>query len=196
MTGFPSETAINEALDKIFARPEFHSLIQELLARIYDWLGVLFSGFNIGNFNLMPLFVVVIFSMLLIFCIVLLARGALHLGSLHKSQAAINEEAQKDYWLISMGLAEKGAFDKAIVFLFIWYLQHLAEGNFIKMEKGKTNLQYELELRQNAYSMLDRFRTFKMVFAAVRFGGHSIDRDVFEGWRSFCLETCKKGATI
>ena len=87
-----------------------------------------------------------------------------------------------------MACAEEGAFNKAIIFLFIWYLQFLDSGKFIMMEKGKTNFQYELELKANAYGELEKYRNFKTVFEAVRYGGRGLKSYDFEGWRLFCSQ--------
>ena len=186
MADFPSKAVINEALDKIFAGPEFRSLANEILSRIVAWLAERLIGLYAGNYDIIPIAIFIMFVLLLIIGVVLLTRRALSHRRLYEPQSTPNEESQDGLWLACMAYAEKGIYDKAIVRLFIWYLHTLAGSNYIAIEKGKTNFQYELELRQNGYRNLDRFRAFKEIFAAVRYGGRDINRDDFNAWLKAC----------
>ena len=76
MTDFPSETAINDALEKIFAQPEFHSFVDEfyerVLAQIIAWLFERLAVFNLGSFNMVPIIIFALFLLLLVSGAVLL----------------------------------------------------------------------------------------------------------------------------
>ena len=190
MAEFPSTNDINEALDKIFSLPEFSSPVNEMLARFLDWLDGIFNRVYNGEFDIVPIAMIVLFFLLIILGTIILTRS---LSRYRALESYPNVESVDDPWHACMEYAEREIYEKAIVFLFIWYLSSLASSGFITIEKGKTNYQYELELTRNAYGKLERFRAFKVIFAATRYGGRGVSRDDFESWRLFCLETIPKG---
>jgi hypothetical protein len=79
--------------------------------------------------------------------------------------------------------SEHGKYDHAIVLLFSYQLLELDRRQRIRLAKGKTNRQYLREL--GARPQLAELLTTSMVaFEDVFFGGHSLDRERFEGcWR-------------
>jgi hypothetical protein len=192
MTDFPSDNAINEALEKVYARPEFQSWFNDLSSRFFAWLADLLSGINVGSLEFIPYAIVIIFLILLAVGAGLLVFAIMRRRNLRKQDSKVSYQPDFDPWLESKHFAEEGAFEKATIFLFIWYLKLLDQDKLIALEKGKTNYQYELELIENAYPKLDRFRTFKTIYAAVRYGNRRIGQEDFENWQSFCLS--HKGA--
>jgi len=192
MIDFPTDEAINEALDKILTESAFQSFINEIGWKILNWLAELFFGLSeIDNLGIIPLIIFGIIILLVVLGVALLLRFALRHRLL--KPLPVDEEFCADPLTECMIFYKEGAFEKALVFLFIWYLRLLAKDKFITIEKGKTNFQYELELKQNAYGDIERFRAFKTIFAAIRYGNRSTSRDEFESWHTFCLET-ERGA--
>jgi len=188
MTDFPSDNAIDETLDEIFRLPEFYSASDEISAQLNSLIGNILIDVFWGDHRIFAIVILVVLCVLLTVFAIFLIRWGLRRRRLSDPISVTKKETEADLWLRCMAFAEKGAFEKAIVILFVWYLQFLGSRGLITIEKGKTNFQYELELSRNAYGKIDRFRAFKTIFAAVRYGGKDIGREDFEGWRSFCQE--------
>ncbi|MCU0436988.1 MAG: hypothetical protein MUC49_03675 [Raineya sp.] len=75
---------------------------------------------------------------------------------------------------------KKGDYTQAVRFLYLKTLFLLSQKQYIQLQREKTNLEYQQELRQNKNTLYDEFRYQSKIFAYIKYGGFEISQSQFD----------------
>lgn len=74
----------------------------------------------------------------------------------------------------------KGDYTQAVRFLYLKTLFLLSQKQYIHLQKEKTNLEYQQELRQNKKTLYEDFKYQSKIFAYIKYGGFEISSSQFD----------------
>lgn len=156
-----------------------------------DWEAHKFRERDIPEFPKITLgesFVYVAITILVIFLILMLlgfdVRSWLAFNKKVNEEAIISEEnleaISKDLLEASLqkAIAQK-RYNEALRYAYLKALQLLANKNLIELSKQKTNLDYQIELRQKKASLSENFRDISRIFAYIKYGEFVVTQEQF-----------------
>jgi len=97
-------------------------------------------------------------------------------------------ELPEDGWLkLARDLIDQGDFRLALRALYLASLAHLAERQFVKIARFKSNREYEVELRRRTRALPELQNAFGQnvtAFDRAWYGMHEVNREILDGFQS------------
>ncbi|WP_448528249.1 hypothetical protein [Raineya sp.] len=140
------------------------------------------------NITLGESFVYVAITILIIFLILMLlgfdVRSWFAFNKKVNDEAIIIEEnleaISKDQLEASLQKAiTQKRYNEALRYAYLKALQLLANKNLIELSKQKTNLDYQIELRQKRATLSENFRDISTIFAYIKYGEFIVSQEQF-----------------
>jgi len=120
----------------------------------------------------------------------LLAFLGIDLRSFFRKNKAVAIEylEEKDWWELNkanLDILIDAAFAKeqyalAIKYAFLKTLHLLGQKNYLKLQKEKTNAEYQIELSKAKKSILEGFKWQSKIFAYIQYGEFALNKSQFE----------------
>ena len=174
-----------------------------------QWLLEKFSKWNGPKFNLGSGWATLIWSVILIWCILTLAAILTHLiwtirlwirPKKYRKNAAGGTSSKpskimsfEELYKIAQELADKGSFSEAISAMLSGLLRLLDSSGIIRYHESKTNGDYIREYPSNLASR-NEFRKFILVFEQIVYGRFCCDRQIYSQMNSL-MECIHNGVT-
>lgn len=156
-----------------------------------DWNAQKFREKDIPDFQKITLsegFVYVAITILVIFLILMLlgfdVKSWFAFNKKVNQETIISEEnleaINKDQLEASLLKAiDQKRYNEALRYAYLKALQLLANKNLIELSKQKTNLDYQIELRQKKATLSENFRDISRIFAYIKYGEFVVTQEQF-----------------
>lgn len=179
-----------ELLQEILSREEFRvyqgqgqNLLEKWMNQFFEWLASMFDlpDLPASSGSMVSYAIIILALAALLWLIIWLARRTIRVYQGNRAILLPGDEAASyaDYLQQARQQGELGQWNEGVRFAFLALLFYLQEREWIRVEKWKTNWEYQDELRERNPSWAPFFQTQAQLFERVWYGRRRVDEVSF-----------------